>query len=239
MKRISTVLTCSFVFVLCCSMSQCFKNDTPGPSTTVHGIVKDYQTGDPIPGLNLEIQRSTSNGTILFPLGSPGSTTTDFDIVTTKADGTYTLTFTPIGSGTFSLLIKDQQGTTFVYNYNQNTYNELDLGKDNKVDFLVQKLINATIHLKNLSNQNKSNFRLTVTGCCNNPYYTFGTYYASPIVIDTIIHTRFPQVYTMNLNNMYYNVVPNGRLLTMKDTSSFNKSFKTNRNDTTFNLINP
>jgi len=56
-------------------MSQCFKNDTPGPSTTVHGVIKDYKTGEVFGNVVLQITRKTQ---------AFYSQYTDFDTVVTK-----------------------------------------------------------------------------------------------------------------------------------------------------------
>src|ERR1700761_697608 len=208
-KSYSLYLTCAFVFVLCCSMSQC-KNNAPGPQTTVHGVVKDYKTGDPIANVNLQVHQYSAC-TFCTAI------TTDYDTIKTKADGSYTYTFTPIGTGDPNLLVDPSNG----YNYNDQTNTQLTLGIDNKIDLLVQKNINLNLHLINNSDQNRKKFYTYLQGCCYFSTYVFiNRTYTSQVKIDTSINYKVPEFSTISV-------------------ISFFKSFNTSKNDTAVTIINP
>jgi hypothetical protein len=234
MRSFCLVLIYFCIATLCCSMSKCKEDMTPGPQTTVHGIVKEYETGEVFPNVELQISKQYSQG-----LCDCGPGYSEYDVVTTKPDGTYSLTFTPLGIGTFTLRVKTIPNNGFIYeSYNSN---ELVLGKDNSLDFLVQKLITATVHLKNNSDQNKKNFRLELNACCYMPNndWGFDNYAIKDIYhikIDTSIRFQIPQLSLVTFVSRFYTGYNASGLA---DTLSFKKSFNSGKNDTTISITNP
>jgi hypothetical protein len=227
MKTSVLYLTCAVLFVLCCSMSQCRKNDTPGPETSVHGIIKDYNTGGPIANIRLIVTQD--EGVSLLALDAPPQSRS-YDTITTKTDGTYSYKFTPLGTGKFNLNILDNEN----YNYNYPS-NPLIIGSDNEFDFTFQKLLNLNLHLVNNTAHNTTSGLVLIYGCCA-PVVGFTSYFGvniGPKKLDTLIHTKMAQLSTVSIECRFYNANdPNPPL-------SVIQSFKSGKNDTTVNVINP
>jgi hypothetical protein len=203
-------------------MSQCYdKNDTPGPQTTVHGLVTDYNTSQPLAGVKLLISERYSTG-----LFSPNNYR-DYDTIITKTDGTYSYTFTPLGNGDFNLFLFAPPNY-YNYPYYSDT---VKLGKDNKFDLSLSKQINVGIHLKNNSAQNKVYGVTYITTCCN-PYIYDG-FNMTPKKLDTLVHFKLVRAIQYTVQCQYFDSSKDLNIIYLTQT------FKLGLNDTTITIINP
>ncbi len=194
-------------------MSKC---NLPGPETTVHGMVRDTSTGLPIPNLQLEVvslYNSTQKGN------------KDYTIVTTKADGSYYLKFTPEIKVTYLIYPIQENYTLFGTPH-------IILGQDNNINLNVYEMVNLNIHLTNNSTQNKNTFSLWVQS--NNFFTGFGIYIPNSIKVDTLVKMSLPHLNTYTLQSEfsdYYS--PTTAPITFKKVIFLGKA------DTTVNVVNP
>ena len=89
MTKTKLLITNALLLLVCCSMSKCFNE--PGPVTTIHGFVNDAVTGKPLGNVQLEVASQ-------FGYGQESN-----NFVTTAADGSFYLKFTPPSSVSFYL----------------------------------------------------------------------------------------------------------------------------------------
>jgi hypothetical protein len=89
MTKAKLLVTNMLLFLVCCSMSKCFNE--PGPVTTVHGFVYDAVSGQPLG--NVQLQAVSQFG-YQYESGN---------FVTTAADGSFYLKFTPQSTVSFYL----------------------------------------------------------------------------------------------------------------------------------------
>ena len=87
MTKARLLIINTLLFLVCCSMSKCFNE--PGPVTTIHGYVNDAVSGKPLANVQLEVVSQFGYGQ------SSGN------FVTTAADGSFYLKFTPPGTETY------------------------------------------------------------------------------------------------------------------------------------------
>jgi len=188
----------------------------PGPETTVHGIVRDTSTGLPIPNLQLEV---------VSLYGSTQKGNKDYTTVTTKADGSYYLKFTPEINVTYFIYPIQENYTTF-------SSTHIILGQDNNINLNVYEMINLNIHLTNNSTQNKNTFSLWAEGS----YFIseFGIYIPNPIKVDTLVKMSLPHLSSYTLQSEfsdYYS--PSTAPIVFKKVIFLGKV------DTTVNVVNP
>jgi len=227
------LLTCSLIFIVCCSMSKCKEDKTPGPSTVVHGVVRESVTGKPIPNVRFQVVKRYSAGIL------SGTRYADYDIVTTGDDGSYNLRFTPLGAGTFALQMMQGNAVDY-YILTGFVNNTIILGTDNNIDFTLARLVNLNVHLKNSSNQNKTGFHVFILNCCVTPNIVRSDdYRAGPL--DTTLKYKLPQLAMYTFQSLYYKgFIPSGpNVGYFADTLSFKQNFYLGRNDTTINVVNP
>lgn len=131
-----------FVLVVCCSAA-CFKEDqTPQPQTTLHGLVKDFRTGQVYAGVKLTITKE-------YPaLSESGHAIHVYDGPVTGTDGSYTYTFNPPGKGDYTLQLA---GTTTKMPFVGDHSMAITIGQDNRINFSVYELLNLKVHVTNAS----------------------------------------------------------------------------------------
>ncbi|MES2275629.1 MAG: hypothetical protein V4592_06380 [Bacteroidota bacterium] len=232
MRQLISFITGAFLFCILCSMSNCKEDKTPGPETTVHGVVKDGKSGEVYGGVVLQIEKQYSRGLAYIDAG-PGYSY--YDTVVTKPDGTYNLKFTPLGSGDFSLAIK-KNPVSAIGGYSAG----LVTGKDNTCNFSVIKLVNLTIHLKNNTNQGRVGFRMYYGYDGVYPFFAGVIDFKKPIV-DTTFTIQTPHLSKSILTSQFYTgyLTTGPGIGTVGDTVAFRKGFSISRNDTLVNVINP
>ena len=223
MKKNGLYLVCLFVLGICCSMSNCNKNDEPGPRTTVYGVVTNYSTGLPISGVGLKVtQYKEAQGIPM--LYTTSSSSREYDAITTKSDGSYSYTFTPLGSGTFTL---NQYSFPGYFGFSSTT--PLTLGASNSFDFKLQKLIKLDLHLVNNTDHNTAYGTLYVKGCCYVVDFPYATISIGRKKLDTVIHTQMPQLSAINIQCIFSSA---------NTSITVNQKFNSGLNDTTITVIN-
>ncbi|MDF2430471.1 MAG: hypothetical protein JWP44_102 [Mucilaginibacter sp.] len=230
MKKVKLILLCGLAFYLCSSMSNCKEDKTPGPSTTVHGFVKEDKTGNPIANVQLQVTKE-------YAVFLSGNKYSDYDVVTTGADGSYSLIFTPLGTGTFYLKVSSSPP-----NYFSGGIEQIYPGKDNTANFTLTRVVNLSVHLKNNSNQNKTGFHIFISSCCGpSQNATWMSDNILPVIIDTTIRYKLPQLSSYVFQSLYFNgyIKSGPDVGYFADTISFKKSFYLSKNDTTLTVINP
>lgn len=224
MKTNSLYFTCLTVLLLCCSMSKC-KNDELQPETTVHGVVKDFNTGLPISGYKLIVEN--------IPGGSQDYSYThrSYDTIYTKVDGSYQYTFTPVGDNEHYINpVKNAD-----YSFYNKEYRSLTFGRDNTFDFVLQKLINLNLHLVNNTAHSTTYGECMVTACCYYPNATYADLRIGTKKLDTVIVTKIARRSDITVACSYYNFYNT----TVPPLGQSTQSFKTGLNDTTVTVINP
>jgi hypothetical protein len=142
MQKSRLAILSALIFLVCCAISKCF--NPPGPVTVIHGTVTDDATGQPFGNLQMEVSGVYDNFS---------------ELVTTNADGTFYLKFTPPGKGAYRL-----RPVNSLYNrYNPNSFADIVLGQDNSFDVKTNRLVAVKVHIINNSNQNRSNYFLDIT----------------------------------------------------------------------------
>lgn len=200
-------------------MSECDK--IKGPETTVTGSVTDYYTKEPYPNIVLQVTRRT--GTF------GGGNYTDLDTVVTDANGSFRLTFTPMGLGEFKLYFKHYYiRDVGLHHFVDSTAVPLELGKINTRNFKVTKLVKMKVNLKNQSSQNRNAFWLSSNYCCVGLSILNGD-----IAKDTTFTGQVPRFTKIRLTSKFYNANENGTL------KEFKHEFNIGAKDTTVNIINP
>ena len=157
-------------------MSKC--NDAPDPVTTVHGIVTDGATGKPIPGLQLRVANT-------YDLTDASNK--NYYAVTTNADGSYYLKFTP--RGTISYTIASASST--VSNYFE-IPPKITFGIDNDINIKLYDLLTLTVHLINNSGYGKTQFMLYV----NDDFAFTSVFVPPPLKIDTTFKLQVSHLMT-------------------------------------------
>lgn len=227
---------CIFLFVLCCS-SRCFKEDkTPGPQTTIHGVVKDYRTGQTFPGIKIIIVKQYNT----LAHFDNGPSYDSYDGPTTGSDGSFNYTFTPQGSGQYTLGIYQTPNSKFPFIIAQTgDASPLTLGKNNEINFSVLTALNLNIHVTNNSGHQKQQFSLSVD---TNSFYYFNylSYFTprniAPYPLDTVYTgVQVPQMANIIVFSRYHSNTTNGSY----DTLSFQKAFQLHKADTTITIVNP
>jgi hypothetical protein len=212
----------------------CAKSETPGPLTTVRGIVKEDISGKPLSNVQLQVVKRYIT---LFS----GAKYENYDIITTGADGSYNLKFTPHGAGTFFLEIINIPAN-YIFLSTQpvvNTTYGLTLDQVNTLNFTLARVYNVNIHLKNNSNHNRTAFHYFILDCCS-PGGAYGGIDISPIVIDTVMNFKLPQLTLYTFQSIFYNQIVTGPYVAgFSDSLSFKKSFYINRADTNIAVVNP
>lgn len=216
-----SILFCSFLLL------GCSKDETPGPATTVKGFVREDVSGKPLPNVQLQIVKR-------YATFFSGPKYENYDIVTTGADGSYNLKFTPHGSGTFFLdIISSPANYTLSRAIPDISVHGLTLGQVDTLNFTLARVYSVNIHLKNNSNHNRTAFHYFIWRSPNDAYVGIDV---SPIVIDTVMNFKLPQLTSYTFQSLFYNRIVNGGL---GDTISFKKSFYVNQADTNINVVNP
>jgi hypothetical protein len=232
-QALSTITLIVFGFILC-SMSQCKEDKTPGPVTTVQGYIKDAITGETHAGMVLQVVKKYST---LANIDN-GPSYSDYDTVVTHADGFYKLTFTPMGTGDFSLRL-----VSGPINYIQTDYgkSDLTLGTTNTVNMQVIKLINVSLHVKNTTDHGRQNFTLQNYLVKNNVSSLSGSYDLYKALVDTTFKIQLPHLSQNDFVSIYftgYNKSGPGVGL-RADTTTLKRTILTGKNDTLINIINP
>jgi hypothetical protein len=231
MSRSYLTLVCVSVFMLCCSLSKCKEDKTPGPLTTIQGVVTEDKTDKPLPNVSLQIRKRYFSGFL-----SPGKYS-DYNIVTTNDKGEFSLKFTPLGTGDFTLNLLTLGYDNYFPSYFNNV---IELGQENSYAIKLSKIINLTVHLKNNSTQNKTGFHVFISSCCGS-VFTDGSTDIGHVVVDTVLKYKLAQLNTYTFQSLYFNgyVQSGPQVGTFADTLSFKKEFQLGTKDTTITIINP
>ena len=179
-------------FIILTSMSEC---STEGPITTIKGKVTDVNTGEPYEKIPLMLVREAP--------GLKSTVSIDFDSVITDRTGNYSLTFTPLIPGEYSIrLYYDQQLNKYsVSNILKPKFlPDLTLGEINTANFAVDKLINLTLRLKNSSNFDYTNFSLTARPYYCIEYFTKGVNIAK----DTTLNFKVPRLTPLKITSYFF-----------------------------------
>lgn len=219
------------LLIACMLVFGCIKEGKkPGAQTTVHGVVKDFRTGEVFANVKVGITKQ-------YQLLADGPSFSDYDFVYSNADGSYTLTFIPKGSGNFTIRIRD---AVITYNFAGGGSYDVILGKDNQVDFPVYRTLNLTVRLTNLSTQNRKLFDFNIDSCCTNSAFNLFALYGQRdiyrVKTDTTLLFKVPQLAHIQTTSRYYNGYGNSGLL---DTLTFKKTFQLHKADTVINITNP
>ena len=199
-------------------MSKC--HETPGPVTTLHGSVTDAVTGQPFANLQMEV---VSQYGYNFDSGN---------FVTTAADGSFYLKFTPPGTETFYLRPIQSQ----LMRYYVDPFPKIVLGQDNDLNIKTFRFVSVDIHIVNNSSQNRTQYTLDVSEL--NPKVSgFGTFFqlAKPKA-DTSFSSYLPQLNSYSFKSDFFD----GYSTTgFTDSVNFYKTVKLGVTDTTVTITNP
>lgn len=225
------LLTCSVIFIVCCSMSQCSEDKTPGPSTLVHGVVNEAKTNKPLANIRLQITKE-------YTAFLAGTKYEDYAVITTGADGTYDHRFIPIGKGTFFLHVLN---TGPYVDMSLTGRRNMELGATNDFNFLITRLVNLKVNLKNITDQGKTGFHVFISPCCDAQVSPLISDFISKVIIDTAMTYKLPQLTTYTCQSLFFNgYFTSGQQIGLfKDTLSFKKNFYLGGVDTTINVVNP
>ncbi len=219
MTKAKLLITNTVLFLVCCSMSKCFNE--PGPVTTIHGFVYDAVTGNPLGNVALQA------------VSQFGSHDQSGNLVTTAADGSFYLKFTPQNSETFYLRPALSQLRRY---YFTGTTPVIVLGKDNVFNLQALRMVLLNIHLVNNSNQSRSNYDLDVTEL-NPKIISSGAFFdLAPPKADTTFITYLPQLESYSCKSDFSNGLSSSGLV---DTLNFYKTITLGVNDTTVVITNP
>jgi len=200
-------------------MSKCFNE--PGPVTTVHGYVNDVVTGKPLSNVQLQVVSQFGYGQ------SSGN------YVTTAADGSFYLKFTPSSSSGFYLKPALAQQRRY---YFTSPYPRLVLGQDNNFTLTAYKFVAVGIHLINNSNQNRSDFTLNLKEL-NPTAIRFEAFFdLAPPKADTIFSAFLLQQSSYQCQSYFFNGYTTAGFA---DSVNFYKTITLGANDTTVVITNP
>ena len=201
-------------------MSKC--HEAPGPVTTIHGFVTDAVTGKPFANVQMEV---VSQYGYNFDSGS---------FVTTAADGSFYLKFTPPGTETFYL--KPIQSQLMRYTADPNPFPKIVLGQDNDFNIKTFRFVYVGFHIVNNSNQNRSNYFLDVNEI-NPTMEGYGTFFELvPPKADTIYKAYLPQLSSYRCKSDFFNGFSDSGLA---DSVNYYTTVKLGVNDTTVTVTNP
>lgn len=236
MQKVHLPLLSAIIFCLCCSMSQCQEDKTPGPVTTVRGFVHEAKTGIPLANVQLQIVKTYSR--CLEPNG-----VSFYDITTTATDGSYNLKFTPLGKGKFYLRILDPPiyylgGTQVPVPSYPDT--GLALGRTDTLSFTLIKLVGVNVHLTNKSNQSRTAFHAYILNDGNSFNVSYSDDGFARVIVDTTISYHIPQLGYYTYQSIFYNPITSGpNVGGYGDSLSFKKNFYLGKADTSIVVVNP
>jgi hypothetical protein len=238
MQKARLPLFSVLIFCLCCSMSQCMEDKTPGPVTTVRGFVRENKTGAPMAGVQLQIVK-------FYSVFLDSHRVSYYNITTTRADGSYDLRFTPLGKGQFYLQVLNppryyiEAGEDPAPSYPDNG---LILGGTDTLNFKFTKLLGLTVHLTNKSSQNRKAFWVWILDddASNPGHIAYGDGGFSHPVVDTTIIYHLPQLNSYTYKSIFYNPILSGpNVGGFSDSLSFQKNFYLGKADTSLVIVNP
>lgn len=200
-------------------MSKCF--NAPGPVTTIHGSVADAVTGKPLGNVQLEV------------VSVFGYSAESGGFVTTAADGSFYLKFTPPTSVGFSLRPALAESRRY---YFIDSPPKIVLGQDNDFNMKAFRFVALGIHLVNNSSHNRTNYFLDVNEL-NPKVEGFGAFFElmTPKA-DTTFTAWLPQLNSYICKSDFVNGFSDtGRT----DSVTFYKTITLGVNDTTTTITNP
>jgi hypothetical protein len=218
MTKYRLLILNAIVFLMCSAMSK--SHETPGPVTTLHGSVTDAVTGQPFANLQMEV---VSQYGYNFDSGN---------FVTTAADGSFYLKFTPPGTETFYLRPIQSQ----LMRYYVDPFPKIVLGQDNDLNIKTFRFVSVDIHIVNNSSQNRTTYLLDVSEL--NPKVTgFGSFiFLTPPKADTSYTAWLAQSDSYSFKSDFYNANASAAAT---DSINFFKTIKLGVNDTTVTITNP
>jgi hypothetical protein len=220
MAKARLLILNAIVFLLCSAMSKC--HEAPGPVTTIHGFVTDAVTGQPFANVQMEV---VSQYGYNFDSGN---------FVTTAADGSFYLKFTPPGTETFSL--RPIQSQLMRYAADPNPFPKIVLGQDNDFNIKVFRFVLVDTHIINNSSQNRTDFFLDVNEL-NPKIEGYGTFFElTKPKADTSFTSYLPQMNSYSFKSDFFNGFSTTGLT---DSVNFYKTIKLGVNDTTVVITNP
>jgi len=226
-KQAFTIVSLGAFFFILCSMSNCKEDMTLGPLTTVHGKVTDVITGQGVPNISFQIKKDYSKPGYI----DGGTGVSLYDTVSTQADGTYTLTFVPKGTGFFSLEYKDLGHNLAAYALT----NYINIGADNTLDFKVYQSIRLGVNVHNTTDHGRKSFMFSYVS--NAPYY-YDSGYLMNFVTDKSFTYTVPHLSKITLISNFNNGYSATQYNILTDTLVFRQSFNTGSKDTTINITN-
>jgi hypothetical protein len=220
MTKARLLILNAIIFLMCSAMSKC--HEAPGPVTTIHGYVTDAVTGQPFAGVQMEV---VSQYGYNFDSGN---------FVTTAADGSFYLKFTPPGTETFYL--KPIQSQLMRYSADPIPFPKIILGQDNDINIKAFRFVSVDIHIVNNSSQNRTTYLLDVSEL-NPKVEGFGTFiFLVPPKADTTYNAWLPQLDSYSCKSDFYNANASAAAT---DSINFFKTIKLGINDTTVTITNP
>ena len=203
------------IFFLCSAMSKC---RTQGPVTTIHGYVTDAITDLPFANLQMQVINQYNDDSGNF--------------VTTAADGSFYLKFTPSGYGTYHL----RPVRSLLMRYYAGPFPRIALGQDNDFNIKTFRFVSLGIHLVNNSTQNHTDYILDVNEL-NPKIVGFGAFFElMHPKADTTFIAYLPQLASYKCKSDFFNGYSNAGLI---DSVNFFKIIKLGVADTTVTITNP
>ncbi len=200
-------------------MSKC--HEAPGPVTTIHGYVTDVVTGKPLANVQLEA------------VSQFGYQSESGNFVTTAADGSFYLKFTPQSTVTFSLNPALSQARRY---YFTGAALNIVLGQDNDFNIKAYRFVSVDVHLINNSGHNRTNYFLNMDELNTAGIRFDAAFDSAPPKADTTFNTYLQQQSSYNCKSDFFNGFSTAGLT---DSVNFYKTIKLGVNDTTVVITNP